>query len=185
MLDSLISPSRRRLALLGTALSLTLLAGCAGPQLEDYAAQRPLFDLKSYFNGDVTAHGMVSDRGGKVLRRFVVTMRCDWVGDQGTLDERFVYDDGERQQRIWRVSKLADGRYVGKADDVVGEAQGAQAGAAFNWHYTLKLPVQGSVYEVKFDDWMYQIDQRTVLNKAVMSKLGVRLGEVTLSFSKP
>jgi hypothetical protein len=172
-------------AVCAAAVGLAALTGCAGPSLEDYAAQRPQFDLQTYFNGDVTAHGMFSDRSGKVLRRFVVTMHCDWTGDQGTLDERFAYDDGEKQQRIWHVTKLADGRYVGKADDVVGEALGGQAGSAFNWHYTLKLPVQGSVYEVQFDDWMYQIDSKTVLNKAVMSKLGFRVGDITLSFSKP
>ena len=51
--------------------------------------------------------------------------------------------------------------------------------------YTLKLPVRGSVYEVQFDDWMYLIDERIVINKVVMSKFGIRLGEVTLSFSRP
>jgi Protein of unknown function (DUF3833) len=161
------------------------LAGCAGPQLADYAAQRPAFDFKSYFNGTVLAHGMVSDRSGKVLRRFVVTMRCDWVGDAGTLDEQFVYDDGERQTRVWRVRRLADGSLVGTADDVVGQASGMSSGSAFNWRYTLRLPVGGNVYEVQFDDWMHLIDERTVLNKAVMSKFGVRVGEVLLSFSRP
>jgi hypothetical protein len=184
-MNSIVPFVRRWPAWVLAAGCAVLLAGCAAPALEDYASQRPVFDLKTYFNGDVTAHGMVSDRSGKVLRRFVVSMRCDWVGDAGTLDERFVYDDGERQQRIWRLTKGQDGRYVGRADDVVGEALGAQAGAAFNWRYTLKLPVQGSVYEVQFDDWMFLIDERTVINKAVMSKFGVRLGEVTLSFTKP
>lgn len=161
------------------------LAGCAGPQAADYATQRPLFDFKSYFNGTLLAHGLVSDRSGKVVRRFVVTMHCDWVGDAGTLDERFVYDDGERQTRVWHVRSLADGSMVGTADDVVGQALGMSSGSAFNWRYTLRLPVGGNVYEVQFDDWLHLIDERTVLNKAVMSKFGVRVGEVLLSFSRP
>jgi hypothetical protein len=160
------------------------LAGCAGPQLADHVAERPVFDFKQYFNGTLLAHGLVSDRGGRVLRRFVVTMRCDWVGDSGTLDEQFEYSDGERQHRVWRVRKQPDGRYVETADDVLGEAVGASSGSAFNWRYTLKLPVRGDVYEVQFDDWMYLIDERTVINKAVMSKFGVRVGDVTLSFSR-
>jgi NAD(P)-dependent dehydrogenase (short-subunit alcohol dehydrogenase family) len=45
--------------------------------------------------------------------------------------------------------------------------------------------VDGKVYEVQFDDWMYLMDERVMLNKAVMSKFGIRLGEVTLSFYKP
>jgi Protein of unknown function (DUF3833) len=32
---------------------------------------------------------------------------------------------------------------------------------------------------------MYLIDERTVINKAVMSKFGVRIADVTLSFSRP
>jgi hypothetical protein len=161
-----------------------LLSGCAAPQLADYAGELPAFDLQQYFNGRVLAHGMFSDRNGRVLRRFTVTMDCQWRGDSGTLDEQFVYDDGERQRRVWRLTKQADGSFVGGADDVVGQALGATAGAAFNWRYTLKLPVNGTVYEVQFDDWMHRIDSQTVLNKAVMRKFGFALGEVTLAFQK-
>lgn len=175
---------RRLVALSAACLSALLIAGCAGPQLSDYAAGRPVFDFKQYFNGTVLAHGLVSDRSGKVLRSFKATLRCDWVGDAGTLDEEFVYNDGERQHRVWRVQKLPDGRLTGAADDVLGQAQGASAGSAFNWHYTLLLPVSGKAYEVQFDDWMHLVDERTVINKAVMSKFGIRVGEITLSFAK-
>jgi hypothetical protein len=48
----------------------------------------------------------------------------------------------------------------------------------------LALPVDGRVWEVQFEDWMYLMNDRVMLNKAVMSKWGFRLGEVTLSFSK-
>jgi hypothetical protein len=37
---------------------------------------------------------------------------------------------------------------------------------------------------VQFDDWMYLMTERVMLNKATMSKFGIRLGEVTLSFVK-
>lgn len=161
-----------------------MLSGCAGPTLQSYADQKPMFDLQTYFTGDLIAHGMVSDRSGEVLRRFVVTMKGTWEGARGTLDEQFIFDDGERQQRIWKLQKLDNGRYTGTADDVVGQAQGQQAGSAFRWQYTLKLPVRGEVYEVQFDDWMHLIDANTVINKAEMSKFGVRVGDVTLSFTK-
>jgi hypothetical protein len=74
------------------------------------------------------------------------------------------------------------GRWTGRADDVVGTAEGRAAGNALNWRYTLRLPVDGKVYEVQFDDWMYLVDERVMLNKAAMSKFGMFLGEVTLSF---
>jgi hypothetical protein len=111
-------------------------------------------------------------------------MTCTWQGDQGVLDEVFTYSDGGSERRIWRLTRGPDGQYTGTADDVVGTAQGQTRGNAFRWAYTLKLPVDGKTYEVQFDDWMFLMDQRVMLNKAVMSKWGVRLGEVTLSFVK-
>ena len=81
-------------------------------------------------------------------------------------------------------STRADGSYTGAADDVVGVARGASSGSAFNWRYTLMVPVNGSVYEVQFDDWMHLVVARTVINKAVMSTFGVRVGDITLSFTK-
>lgn len=184
MTTSLRPLARRIAAVLVACVATIVLAGCAGPRLSDFAAERPLFDFRQYFNGSVIAQGLVTDRGGKVLRRFVVSMRCNWVGDTGTLDEEFIYNDGERQRRVWRVQRLPDGRFAGSADDVVGQALGASAGPAFNWSYTLRLPVGDKVYEVQFDDWMFLIDERTVINKAVMSKFGVRIGEVILSFTR-
>ena len=172
---------RRRLMLLGAAAAL---AGCASPGPADYAAEKPVLDLKSYFNGELIAHGMFSDRSGKVLRRFTAQITGTWNGGEGTLDERFQWSDGKTERRVWRLSDQGGGRWIGRADDVVGEAIGVAAGNALNWRYTLRLPVDDKVYEVEFDDWMFLIDERTMLNRAVMSKFGVRLGEVTLSFTK-
>ena len=75
-------------------------------------------------------------------------------------------------------------RWTGTAADVIGEARGEVSGNAFNWRYTMALEVDGRTWHVDFDDWMYLVDERTMLNRAVMSKFGVRLGEVLLSFRK-
>ena len=173
----------KRRIVLAAALALTL-AGCAGPRIDDYAAEKPVLDLKQYFKGTLDAYGIFTDRSGKVVKRFTVVMKGSWNGDEGVLDEDFVYSDGSLQKRIWRLKRLPDGRYTGTADDVVGEARGQARGNAFNWTYTLALPVDGRVWHVDFDDWMYLMDDRVMLNTAVMSKWGVKLGEVTLSFVK-
>lgn len=175
---------RRLLLTSGAAVAALSLAGCAGPQVTDYAADKPLLDLRQYFNGTLDAYGVFTDRSGKVVQRFTVVMRCSWNGEEGVLDEDFVYSDGTKQKRIWRLKHLGNGRYEGRADDVVGVAQGQTAGNAFRWGYTLALPVDGKVWEVQFDDWMYLMDERVMLNKAAMSKFGIFLGEVTLSFVK-
>lgn len=173
-----------QIARLALALMLSLLAGCSTAGIEDYRGTRPAFDLRQFFNGPLTAHGMFQDRSGKVLRRFTVTMQGSWQGDTGVLDEQFRYDDGETQRRVWTLKKLPNGRYSGTAADVVGEASGRTEGFALFWDYTLLLPVDGTEYEVRFDDWMYQLDDRSVLNRSVMRKFGVRLGEVTLYIRK-
>lgn len=169
----------------GLALALALsLGGCASQQIEAYANEKPVLDLQQYFNGTLDAYGVFTDRSGAVVKRFSVVMVCTWNGNEGTLDEDFTYSDGSKQKRIWRLTKLADGRFVGRADDVVGEALGQSRGNALQWNYTLSLPVDGRVYEVQFEDWMYLMSERVMLNKATMRKFGVRLGEVTLSFTK-
>jgi hypothetical protein len=172
---------KRTLVTIAIALGL---AACASPSPADYAAEKPELDLQRYFNGDITAHGIFTDRSGKVVRRFTVLMKCQWTGDDGVLDEAFNYSDGKTDRRVWKLKKLPGGHYTGTAGDVIGTAQGQAAGNAFQWAYTLKLPVDDKVYEVQFDDWMYLIDEHVMLNKAVMSKFGFRLGEVTLSFHK-
>lgn len=169
-------------SLLAAAL---LLGACArAPQISDYAAEQPVLELRDYFNGTVEAYGVFSDRSGKVVKRFTVLMDCRWQGDEGVLDEAFSYSDGSKSRRVWRLHRGPDGQYTGRADDVVGQASGQQRGNAFRWAYTLNLPVEGTTYEVQFDDWMYLVTDRVLLNKAVMSKFGLRLGEVTLSFHR-
>lgn len=175
-----ITTSRRALLLAALALG-----GCASaPEPADYARESPPLDLRSYFNGPLLAHGIFTDRAGKVQRRFIVRLMGRWQGDEGVLEEDFEYSDGARERRIWQLRRLGEGRWSGRAADVLGEAQGRSAGNALRWSYTLKLPVDGKVVEVDFDDWMYLLDDKVMLNKAQMSKFGIRLGEVTLSFQK-
>ena len=164
--------------------SCALLAGCASPAPADYASQTPVLDLREYFNGKLLAHGIVADRSGRVTQRFTVQLTGTWQGDQGTLDEQFSYADGRREQRVWRLTRGADGRYTGRADDVVGEALGQARGNALNWRYTLRVPVDGRSWEIEFDDWMFLVDPQVMLNRAVMSKFGIRVGEVLLSFQR-
>ena len=175
---------KRRL-LLGSAAAATLaLSGCASHHIEAYQAEKPVLDLRSYFNGTLDAYGIFTDRSGQVVKRFTVVLQCSWAGDDGVLDEAFTYSDGSTQRRVWRIRKLPDGQYTGVADDVVGTALGISRGNALNWRYTLALPVDGRVFEVQFDDWMYLMTPTVMLNRARMSKFGIYLGEVTLSFTR-
>ena len=160
------------------------LSGCSSPQPAHYAAERPVLDPSVYFNGTLDAWGMFQDRSGRIVKRFTVAMTGRWEGDTGVLEEDFVYSDGTKERRVWTLKRVAPDRFIGTAADVVGEASGILSGNTFNWRYTLALPVDGRVWHVDFDDWMVLVDDRVMLNRAVMSKFGVRLGEVTLSFTR-
>lgn len=166
-----------------SALAL-LLAGCGTVPVDSYRGEKPELDLSRYFNGTVDAWGMFQDRSGRVVKRFTVRIDAKWQGDTGVLDEHFEYADGSTSRRVWTITRTGANQYRGTADDVVGEAVGEVSGNALRWRYVLRLDVDGRSWEVDFDDWMYLMDDRVMLNRSVMSKFGVHLGEVTLAFRK-
>ena len=173
---------------LGVCLMGFALFGCSSVKVSEYAEEKLALDLSTYFNGTIDAHGIFTDRSDKVVKRFKVVIDAKWTVQNGqkvgVLDEAFTYSDGTTQRRGWTLTEIAPNRYKGTASDVVGEALGEVAGNALNWSYTLALPVDGKVYNVQFNDWMYQMDDKVMLNKAKMSKFGIYLGEVTLAFYK-
>lgn len=168
-------------ATLATALALV---GCGTVAPSEYRAERPVLDLAEYFSGTVDGWGMVQDRSGKVLRRFHVVIEARWDGAVGTLDETFDWSDGKREKRVWTIERLADGRYTGTAADVVGSASGVAQGNALQWRYTLRLPEEQGGWQVDLDDWMYLVDEATILNRSVITKFGIRFGDITIAFRK-
>lgn len=167
-----------------TAAIALLLAGCAGPDIAQYRGATPTLDPAAYFNGTTDAWGLFQRRDGTVARRFHV--QIDGSEERGTLtlDEHFRYDDGTTQQRVWHLVRAGANRWRGTASDVKGAAEGESAGNALRWQYTLLLPVDGTTYEVQFDDWMFLVDGCTMINRASMRKFGIEVGQVTLMFRK-
>ncbi len=164
--------------------SLVLVAGCAAPRVDSYRDEKPVLDLREYFDGEIEAHGMFQDRSGKVLKRFNVAIKGSWSGDVGTLEEDFVYSDGTTERRVWTITRIDEHNYIGTAGDVVGEARGEAFGNALRWRYVLALDVDGKTWHMDFDDWMFLVDDKVMLNRSEMRKFGFRVGEVTLSFRK-
>lgn len=171
---------------MGLGLSVTLLmTGCATQNIQAYQNTTPTLDMHEFFSGQIDGWGMFQGRNGEVKKRFYVDIDATHEGENViVLDEKFSWADGSKSQRIWRLTKQADGSWKGTAGDVIGEAKGEVAGNAFHWQYVLDLPVNDKNYKVNFDDWMYLIDKDVMLNRAVMSKFGVKLGSVTLSMHR-
>ncbi len=157
-----------------------LLGACSTVGIYDYEGSSPELDLRTFFDGDLKAYGIVQDYSGKVTRRFRADITASWEGDEGILDEVFWFDDGERSTRLWRLKDLGDGRYSGTAGDVVGEAFGKVRGSAFRWQYDLLLPIDGDEVKVRLDDWLYLVTDNRLLNRTSIRKFGLEVGEVTL-----
>ncbi|MCG8442992.1 MAG: DUF3833 domain-containing protein [Caulobacterales bacterium] len=151
---------------------------------KDFDGREPRLRLEEYFDGRTQAWGLFQDRFGTVRRQFSVTIDGRWDGETLTLDEDFLYDDGEREERVWRIEKTGEHTYEGSAEGVIGRARGEAYGNAFNWTYDFSLRIGGNHWRVHFDDWMFLQNDGVLINRASVSKFGVLLGEVTLFFRK-
>ncbi len=142
------------------------------------------FTLANFFEGETRAWGIFEDRFGRVRLRFTVVMHGAWTGDTFTLNERFAYDDGRSEQRTWTVWALADGRFRATCADCIGQASGKTTDDQITMSYVLRLQLRSRTLHVRFDDRLIRIDERRVVNRATMSKWGIRLGELSLFFER-
>jgi hypothetical protein len=150
----------------------------------DSAASFPdHLDLQTYFVGRCQAWGMVMNRIGKVERRFRVEIAGHLDGDALVLDENFIFDDGETDQRVWQINHHGD-TVSGRAADVIGKAGGEITGPLLQWSYDVALTVRGHKVRVGFDDWMTLADDNVMLSRAVIRKFGFRVADVFISFRK-
>ena len=152
--------------------------------VEQFENNKPTFSLEDYFNGKTEAWGMFHDRFGNLKRSFKVDIIGTLEKDKLILDEKFLYDDGEKDSRVWTIKILGNNQYSGTASDVVGEATGISSGNALNWKYKLNLKVKDSTILVDFDDWMFLQDKNILMNRAEIKKWGINIGVVSITFLK-
>lgn len=163
-------------------LFAVVLSGCSPMKTDALSRQGPPLKIEQFFHGKVYAWGIFEDRFGNLRRQFQVEIDGNWDGQRLILDEAFLYGDGERDRRVWTIQPTAPGRYQGRADDIVGTAEGISDGNRLNWRYRMDLKVGDGHWRVRFDDWMYLQPGNVLVNKAEVRKWGVQLGVVTLFF---
>ena len=170
--------------------AFAILAACTGkPSFDDPTLSTKKLNLEEFFDGDLIAYGQFQDIFGTVRRSFVVTIDGDWDGERLRLVEDFVYEDGSTEQRIWTLTKTGPDSWVGTAPGVIGQATGQEQDNRFNWVYTIDLPIPSANGEtetmrVSFDDWMWLLSEDRLLNRAYMTRFGVPIGEVIITFEK-
>lgn len=157
-----------------------LISSCSSVSIDDYTDTQPTVDIPTLFSGELLAYGMVRDRSGKVIRHFKAQLNGTWENGIGTLDEVFLFNDGERQTRVWTMTPDGKGNYIGTAGDVEGSALIQSKGQAIRLKYQLRIPYKNSEITVSMDDWMYQIEPGMIINETVMTKWNFKVATITL-----
>jgi hypothetical protein len=159
-----------------------VISSCASTST--YINNQPTLKIQSYFNGSLKAHGIVLNRQGQVTRYFAIDMKGSWHQNKGTLNEVIQYNDGEKQVRQWHFILQDPNHFMATAKDAVGYAQGTQFGNAVHMVYTLNVTIDRTVYAINFDDWIYKMTDEKVINRTTLSKFGIGLGEVIITYDK-
>jgi Protein of unknown function (DUF3833) len=164
--------------------ALVMSFGFTRNNIHEYKGTTPRADIKEYFNGSIKAWGIVQDWRGRVVRRFDINMVGVWRDNVGTLTENFDYYDGQKQQRIWTIKKLENGQYEGTAADILDRAIGQAEGNAVWWNYVMDLPVGDVTYRLRFDDWMWVMNDDVLINRSYLKKFGFTVAELTIFMQK-
>ena len=166
-------------------ISFLIITGCVNTMKPtDFKDQKPRLIIEDYLSGNVEAWGVLQNRSGKVTRQFKASLNGKWDGSNLILNEVFNWNDGEKQTRQWSIKKIDNHHYEGTASDVVGTAKGFSYGPAFKFEYVLLVPVKGKNIKITFDDWIFMQDERVAINRATMSKFGIKVAELTVMFVK-
>lgn len=142
------------------------------------------FDLTQFLDGRTTAWGIVEDRFGTIRARFTVTMHGHWEGNSFILEEAFSYDAGHSETRRWRVEPHEGGKFSATCSDCVGQASGESSEDAIRMIYRFRLKLSTREIVVNFSDRIYRMSHDTAINRATISKWGVRLGELSVFFKR-
>ena len=174
----------KSISLIICAFLITSCSNNSAMKPEDFKDKKPRLIIEEYLAGEVKAWGILQNRSGKVTRQFSATLNGKWDGAQLILDEIFNWDDGEIQNRQWKINKIDEHNYEGTAGDVVGKAKGFSYGPAFKFEYVLLVPVKGKEMKITFDDWIFMQDEKVAINRAKMTKFGIRVADLTVVFVK-
>jgi hypothetical protein len=172
------------LRLVYLSIALIAIGACSTVTVHDYAENKPQLVPEEFFDGQLVAHGVVKNRSGQVIRYFSADITANWTNGVGTLDERFEFDDGERQSRIWTLEPFGNGVYTATAGDVIGEGRMEVSGNGLFLDYVLRIPYGDGTLDLRIDDRMYLVADKVMLNESVMTKWGVEVGYLSLVIQK-
>lgn len=152
--------------------------GFCAQRPHDYEDDNPAFDVRTHLNGPILCEGVIYGPLGRVSSRFVADFNASWEGNKGTMKERFVYDDGSVQDRVWHLTVGNDGAIRAEAPDVVGAGVGRQSGPTVLLRYKIRLPAESGGHVLDTVDWMYLTPNGTIMNRSQFRKFGIKVAEL-------
>ena len=155
-----------------------------GQKPEDYEGLGPAFDLPTHLNGPLTCDGVIFGPTGRVTSRFTARMVGIWDGNNGTLEEEFLYDSGSTQTRAWHLLLDGPGRFSASADDIIGQGEGRHVGHGVRLSYRITLPADAGGYTLDVVDWMYLLDNGTIINRSQFRKFGLKVAELVATIRR-
>ncbi|MDO9526136.1 MAG: DUF3833 domain-containing protein [Gemmobacter sp.] len=176
--------------MIGVVLTLALVAlhartfGFRAQTPQDYVGKGPVFDLRRHLDGPLLCEGVIYGPTGRVTSRFVADFDARWEGNTGVMTERFRYDSGAVQDRRWTLTLGNDGRILAEAPDVVGTGTGCAAGPTVRLDYTIRLPKDAGGHLLAVTDWMYLMENGTIMNRSQFRKFGIKVAELVATMRK-
>ena len=107
-----------------------------------------------------------------------------WDGNRGVLREHFTYDSGATQSREWRLTLGPEGAILAEADDLAGTGAGRVKGPAVQMKYRLRLPAEAGGHVLAVTDWMYLMENGTIMNRSQFRKFGLPVAELIATMRK-
>lgn len=167
------------------ALTLALAACSTRLADRDFANSGVPFDPVSFFTGHVASWGVEEGRGGAPIG--IVTTDCTGIlapnGDLTLVQTLHVGADAP-QKRIWQMHRIDPSHYTATANDMAGTADGTVSGRMLHWRWVLETKPGQALKNVTMEQWMYHMDDGSVMIRTIVTKLGVRLIEVSEVFQK-
>ncbi len=162
------------------------LAGCtSGLSPERYAQRTPAFDPMAFFAGRTLAEGVFEMRAGAPKRRFTQVIDGRMEGETLVIDQTFTYEDGEVERRTWRLTKVDATTYRAVSNAAVGPGTGRVYGDVFLWEWTYAARPGNPLANLHVRQWMYRHDDDHATNRAIVTKFGIQVAQVTEYFRKP
>jgi len=162
-----------------------LFIGCSKMKIKDFDNKTPEFIPEKYFNGKMKAYGLVKNRSGKIIRSFKGVLTGSWDKNGiGTLDEKFVYDDGEELTRVWTLKPRGKKSFDATAGDIVGTAKMFANGNTVMIDYVMRVPYNNSTIDISVRDWLHLQEDGVIINHSKMKKFGFTVGELVITIIK-